>query len=96
MNEIKKNCYMIIEADTNDRAIQARDTRLCDQTFSTVEQAEEYIQKDALDTIQRDEEMEYKNGRDETWGSDHIIVKVMKIVRPVPVTSIAVTTMEVK
>jgi len=95
MKPFLKAHYMIVETDTNGIPHEAKDTRLVNQSFASIADAEEYIRKDALDTDGLDN-CEFIKGIDETWGSDHIIVKVIKIVRPVPCASITIEVKEVK
>jgi hypothetical protein len=95
MKPFLKAHYMIVETDTNDGTHKAKDTRIVNQSFATLADAEEYIRKDALNTAGLDN-CEFIKGVDETWGSDHIIVRVIKTVRPVPCASITIEVKEVK
>ncbi len=95
MNEVKKGCFIVIETDNNNKPIKAVG-EICKQTFQTLLQAQQWVENDALDTINRDTGTEFKRGLDETWGSDHIICQVVKIVRPITMVSLNVQVLEVK
>jgi hypothetical protein len=95
MKPIHKNCYMILSTDTNDKPNEPSEAQPVKQVFDTLQDAEAWIISDALDTANL-EACEFIKGRDETWGSDHIIVKVVKIVRPIPTATITMEVKEVK
>ena len=56
--------------------------------FKSIRAAEKYIREDAEDTYR------FGNndgaGRDEDWGDEHLILKTVKRVRPVPVVSLRI------
>lgn len=97
-DKVFTGCVLVIETEQNEtlKCTDLSDASIVKKVFGTMKEAEQYIKNDALDAIKKDTFGEYQAGRDEKWGSNHFIVRVEAIVRPVPIMKPSVELMEVR